>query len=334
MAVPQRTLTLLRRLARSNGATVDATVQALTRSWLAAWEDLSPAWQQAIDALLEQYERTGVWPSPWQVARIEAIAAVQQRTDRALTGLVGKADTATRRAVAEVSAATVQAEPDIIASQKPGLKVRAADRQAVVSELSARRWRITNLHRAVLDAASSAIRRPLLRPPLATQPTAAALTGQVRAGFDSALVRATTIAQTETVDTYRAASALVHDANRGVLDAWAWHCACDRRSCTACWAMHGRQFPLEVIGPDGHPACRCTRLPLAAGVNLPSAEARFRRLPRRDQLAILGPARLELFRSGRIGWADLAVQRNNPGWRTSWTPASVADLRRAADLAR
>lgn len=285
MAVPQRTLTLLRRLARSNGTTADATVRALTASWLTAWDDLAPGWQQAIAGIVEQYERTGAWPSPWQIARIEAIAAAQHKTEQTLTRLLTDADRDTRSAATRVSEATARTEPAIIGSQRAGLDVADAPSRDLAATLAARHTRITGLFRPLLDDAGGAIRRTLNRPPNLSQgiaPVAGTLLDHVRNGFDAPLIRSSTIVRTETADTYRTAAALVHDTNRQILTAWCWHCSCDRRSCSACWAMHGRSFPLEQPGPLGHPGCRCTRLPLAIGADLPSAEARFGRLSRRD----------------------------------------------------
>ncbi len=325
MAIPQRTLTLLNRLARSNAGTTDATVRAITSSWAAAWAGLDPAWQQAIAAIVEHHSRTGGWPSGWQIARIEAIAQAQRHTEQALRELVTDAASAARQSVATVGAATLGAEPRLIASQLPDATVRDAPHRAAESLHAARQRRVSALHRPIAGAAMSTIGRALLKP---KRPDI--LRAGVRAGFDTALVRASTIARTETVEAYRETAGLVHDANRRLLTAWAWHCSCDRRSCTACWAMHGQQFPLDVLGPAGHPSCRCTRLPLVAGADLPSAESRFRRLPRRSQLAILGPGRLDLFRSGAIAWGDLAARRPNKGWRDSYIPRPLADLKRIA----
>lgn len=333
MAVPRRTVTLLRKLANQVGGSADATVKALAGSWSQAWDELSPAWQQGITALVDQYQRTGSWPAPWQVARIEAIAVAQQRTERSLTVLLTEAAATTRDAAADVSRGTIAAELDIIGSQQPGLDVRAAPAAAVERALTARQARIVALHRPIPAETARAVRQVTARRPLrinVQQPLAQQLHNRVRAGFETGLTRASTIARTETVDTYRTAAAIVDEVNARILTNWAWHCSCDRRSCTACWAMHGQQFPLDVAGPAGHPGCRCTRLPLVAGVDLPSAEARFRRLPRRDQLAILGPGRLELLRSGQVAWADLAMRKTTTGWRDSYVPAPLADLQRAA----
>lgn len=332
MTVPQHTLTLLRRLARSNGATIDATVAAVAASWLAAWTDVSPAWQAAITAIVDQYQRTGAWPPAWQVARIEAIAVAEQRTQQALSGLIDAASTVTSAAVADIAAATVRAEPGIIASQRPGLQATSPSPRAVDATTRARQTRVALLHRPLAGASLNTLRQALTRRPAGPGPVHALLTDRVRAAFDTGLVRSSTIARTEPVDAYRDVSQLVQDTNRSLVSRWAWHCSCDRRSCPACWVMHGQQFPLDVAGPAGHPSCRCTRLPLTAGVDLPSAETRFRRLPRRQQIAILGPGRWELLRTGQVSWVDLVEQRPNPGWRHSYTPRPVAALRHRAAL--
>lgn len=343
MAVNRRTLILLRHLAAQVGGIADDTVRELAAAWLRDWDDLSPAWRQAVAAVVDQYTATGVWPAPWQTARIEAVARAQQRTEDNLTLLLTEAAVTTGAAAAAVSAATIAAEPIIIASQLPPAvqAVTAAGvagavaATAVSTALAARRQRITDLHRPVIADAVNTVRRVFTRPPQSIEDPvrlAQDLFNRARAGFDSGLTRAATIARTEPIDTYRATAGIVHGANRTIIRGWAWVCVCDLRSCPACWAMHGTRHRLDEPGPLGHPGCRCQRLPLVGDADLPTAQARFRRLSRRDQLAILGPARLALYRSGRIGWGDLAQPRHTPGWRTAYVPTSVRDLQRLADL--
>lgn len=334
MAVPRRTLTLLRKLANQVGTTADDTVRALAASWVAGWDRLSPAWQQAIAAILDDYQRTGVWPAPWRMARIEAVARAQEATRRSLTTLLTESAQTTRTAVAEVSAATVKAEPQIIASQKAGLPRAVIPAAVIATALVARQNRVSVLHQAINTAVSGALGSLLARPPVETEPERAAreLYNRARYGFDAPLIRASNVARTEPIDTYRTAAGIVHSANPQIVTGWAWTASLDRRCCLACWAMHGRTFPLTVAGPEGHGGCRCTRLVLAEGVSLPSAEARFRRLSRRDQIAILGPGRWEMWRSGQASWDSLAELRPNRGWRDSWVPRPVTDLRRLAGI--
>ncbi len=338
MAVPRRSLTLLRRLARHNGGLIDATVRDITASWLQAWNDLDPAWQAGIAAILDQYASTGVWPPPWQVTRIEAVARATVRTERSLAGLLAVASAMTTDAAGRISAATLAAEPTVIAAQSAAVTAvelaETVPTSTVASALAARRNRIGALHRPIAADVVAAIGRVFTHPPTTTGRAGldAGMLTRIRAGFDGGLTRTVTIARTEPVDAYRTTAQIVHAANPRLVTGWAWLCQLDLRACVSCWAMHGTRHPLDEPGPAGHPSDRCQRLPLVGANTLPSAETRFRRLSRRDQLTVLGPARLELFRSGQIGWADLAVRRAAPGWRDSYVPRPVADLQRLAGI--
>jgi hypothetical protein len=323
---------LLRRLARHNGRIIDATVRDITTGWLQAWDDLGPAWQQAVTVILDQYTATGTWPAPWQVARIEAIARATQRTEQSLTRLLTDAAALVSESAGQISAATLAAEPSLITSQTP--TTSAADVSVPAaragSALDARRARVGSLLRPIGASVTAAITWELTHPPNAGRRPAAGMLARIRAGFNAGLTRAVTVVRTETVDTYRTAAGLVHAANPSVVTGWAWICSCDRRSCLACWSMHGTTHPLDDAGPAGHPSCRCMRLPLAEGTSPSTAEAKFRRLSRRDQLKILGRTRHELWRSGAIAWDRLAVRRSTAGWRDSYVPRPVADLQRLA----
>src|SRR5690606_17046295 len=107
----------------------------------------------------------------------------------------------------------------------------------------------------------------------------------------------------------------VHAANSDVLAGWVWQASLDRRCCPSCWAMHGRVFAADEPGPWDHPQGRCARIPKTRtwrelGIDLdepdddlPDAQARFWALPHTARLAIMGPTRLELLRTGRIDWS-------------------------------
>lgn len=334
MAVPRQAISRLQRLARQVGGATDDTVRALAKNWISSWNTLTPAWRQAVVAIVAEYERTGTWPASWQIARIEAVARAQEQTRQTLTALVTEASGLTQASAAQISALTANGEPGIIAAQLPHAKAARAAEPQIGAALRGRQARIVALHAPLAGWATEAIRLGLGRKPGAADAVRwpQNLYDRTRSGFDSALVRASTIARTELVDTYRGAAGLVHEANARALDGWCWYCRCDLRSCPACWAMHGRTFPLTVAGPEGHGGCRCTPLPLASGSSLPTAEARFRRLSRRDQKAVLGPARWELWHSGDITWSDLAVRQGNRGWRDTYVPRSVTDLRRLAGV--
>jgi SPP1 gp7 family putative phage head morphogenesis protein len=180
---------------------------------------------------------------------------------------------------------------------------------------------------------------------LGTNPNTAAtrMLQRTRGGFDGGLSRATRIARTEMLDAYRNAAHTADEANTDVLAGWRWQASLTARTCPACLAMHGRLFPTSQPGPQGHVNCRCSRLPVTkswaelgfVGLGepvdqMPDAEDWFDRLPPVEQAAIMGPTRLRLLRSGEIGWEDLAVKVPNSGWRPSWQPRNLSQLRRRA----
>ena len=89
--------------------------------------------------------------------------------------------------------------------------------------------------------------------------------------------------------------------------------------------------------------CRCARLPLSKSWAdlgfpevsepkslLPDSRSWFDDQSQDDRLAIMGKSRLELLDSGKVGWDDLTTKRTTPGWRDSWAPTSLADLRSKA----
>lgn len=325
---------LLRQLADQVGATADDAVRELAARWLAEWDTLEPVWRAAVTDIVARYQATGVWPAPWETARIPSVASATARTDRTVPLLLTEAAVTTGAAAAAVSAATAVAHTAIISAALSTAAAGAAAHQ-VAAALTARRHRITDLHRPVAAETTNSVRYVLTRPgrlPADPARTADTVFGRVRAGFDTGLNRAVTIARTELVDTYRTAAHLVDTANRHLFGEWEWRSQVDSRTCPACWAMHGTRWPITTPGPAGHPNCRCMRLPVPrSGGPVVDAAARFARLPRARQIAVMGPARLALLSSGRIGWDDLAVRRSTNGWRPSYQTRTVSDLQLIAD---
>lgn len=350
--IGRETLRLLQGLATTVGTEIDDTVREMAADWARQWGHLSPQWRAAVVDLLEA-SRSGRRLGPWDVARTGSVDSASIATDTALAALVARAATRTRRTVAPVVAATVAAEPHIIASQLPpaaagdaaagyAAKVDPAAVDAIRRRTSAR---INTVAEPVAADTSSSIRRALLRAVTRAGFTVAAVVAEVRAVFDDAMTRTAGIARTELVDARRLTAAYVHDVNADVVAEWVWVSRLlPGRTCASCWAMHGTVHPLTEPGPLDHLYGQCNRVPKLkpwtelgysddepAGL-IPDARARFDALPEADQLRILGPARLDLYTTGQISWDDLAVKRTNPGWRDSYTPTRVRDLQRLAAL--
>lgn len=148
---------------------------------------------------------------------------------------------------------------------------------------------------------------------------------------DLQLSRAMTIARTEQIDAHRTAARATEVANTDVLAGWEWVAHGDERLCPACLAMHGEQFPTEQPGPEGHPNCRCARVPVTKswaelgfpGMRepKPAGETRSDILEGMsdDELRrMLGARGYEAWKAGTYPVEKWAVRRVNPDWRPSY----------------
>lgn len=144
---------------------------------------------------------------------------------------------------------------------------------------------------------------------------------QVRAAYGTGLSRALNIARTETLRAYRTATHENYIANDDVIAEWVWVCACSRRSCASCFAMHGSVHALSEH-LDEHPSGRCVAAPRIRnqpnGISMPGSE-RFAALDASDQLHILGPGRFALYERGAISIAptgsdSIVGRRSSNAW--------------------
>lgn len=367
MPVTRTTVALVRRLRRDVGVEVDATARALTAAWMAAWRRLTPAWTVAAADLVAERARLGHWPRPTDLARLTRVMSALAATEDTLDALTGTVRSTATSAADRVIDLDVDLEPRIVASQAPDTQAEALhryltreqdDRSTVGLQVSTRirtdavnvirrraEGQITALSVPLSSDAVAVMRRELIRGiDVGANPreAAARMVARAEGGFNGGLTRALVISRTEILDAYRQTSHQIHNANSDVVTGWQWWAELDRRCCPSCWSMHGREFPTAAPGPDDHQQGRCTRLPVLApwsqlGITTPEppaetvdARSRFLSLPQAAQVAVMGPARLALLLSGRIGWTDLAFQRVTRGWRPSFAPTPVAVLARLA----
>lgn len=357
MAVTDRSLWLLAQLRDQVGGATDNAVRDITAAWVLAWDELADAWRKAIDEIIVEYLASGVWPPPWKLARLSRLNTTAVATQQALTALTSVTVAQSTAGVDTIVAATVAAEPAIMASQLPAQLAAAAlrtyARNVVPSALEAialrARQQITATTWPLAAEATEAVRRALIRG-VATgaHPGDAArdMLRRVEGDFNGGLGRALNVARTEMLDAYRDVAEHVHAVNEDVLDGWTWIATLDRRTCPSCWGMHGTHHPLTEHGPEDHQSGRCARMPKlkswrALGIDLdedddliPDAQARFDDLPEATQRAIVGPARLAMMQAGQISLADLPVRKNNPAWRPSYVPRTLAQLDRVVHRRR
>lgn len=353
MAIRQPTLRLVRDLRVTVGVEADQATRDLTAAWVRAWNTLAPDLRAALLEVAAQAAEHGHWPKPWELARIQRLRMALLATQEALAKLGDRTGVTVSDAAGLAIQATAEVEPRLIASQLP-----AAGQATATATFAARltpsaldaivartQSRIVAVSRPLSGQAMDVMRRELIRGVAGgsnPRESARQMLARTEGAFNGGLSRAVNIARTEVLDAYRTTSREIHAANADVVGGWVWTCALQKNSCAACWSKHGTVYPVTTPGPWDHQSGRCSRVPKARpwrelGIDLdepddliPDARTRFDGLPKADQVAILGPARLELLRSGHIDWADLAVRRDNPDWRPSYAPRTVADLQRRA----
>jgi SPP1 gp7 family putative phage head morphogenesis protein len=145
-------------------------------------------------------------------------------------------------------------------------------------------------------------------------------------GVNLGLNRALLIARTEVLRAHREATRTTYQANADVVAGWVWHANLDRRTCPACWAMHGSFHGLDER-LDGHPGCRCAMVPrtrswaelgfLGIPETRPEVEVGsevFARQPEEAKREVLGRAGYLAFRRGEVKLADFVARRENPEW--------------------
>lgn len=160
------------------------------------------------------------------------------------------------------------------------------------------------------------------------------------------MARSLTIARTEMLRAYRAASARSYQANKDVLDGWVWLSAGDGDTCAACLGMHGSVHPLsETL--SSHPNCRCTMGPLTKplsdilGVDVPGDDSRldvpagdaiFANLSDARKLSVLGsPAALDAWKAGEVTLSDFVGVKRSAAWGDSHYQRSLTAARAAAE---
>ncbi len=341
MPVTRRTLRTARAIRVDIDREVEHAVADLVRAWGVAWDAVADEWRVAVAELVAAMQ-DGRWPS-------RAVILRNARVQRAMQITAGKIDELGQY----VGVRVTQGIPDLLAAQELRLVeligsqvpdtftvdwARVSDKQldAIVKRTTRQ---ITAKARPLSAQVTAGVKQELIRGvATGTNPerVASILIDRFGTRFNGGLWRARTICRTEILDATREAALASRKENRAVLAGWRWMCAFSSRTCPACLDMNGRLFPIDEPGPDDHPAGRCTAVPVTRswrdlGIDadepegeFPDAQAWFERQTPKVQQQIMGADRLQALNSGRLQWGQIAVARQNPGWRRSFVPRAVA----------
>lgn len=323
----------------------DQQVRDLVTAWATAWDVLEPEYRASIDELLAAAKDGKVKAS--QVRRNsklkQALELTRAELDQ-LTTLTNQTITATipdavnLGGVTNANALATQLPPGhtgvLVAWDSISPDAVAAMVQRTTEQIHAATWPLAAQSEAVM-------KQELLRGiTLGAGPrdTARRIIKRTEGLFNGGLNRALTIARTETLDAHRAGSAASAKQNKDVLTGWRWFCHLGGRTCAACLSMNGREFPVDVVGPEGHQNCRCARVDtpktwrqLGFDIdepkdNFPDAQAWYDNLTPESQAVIMGKKRRDMLASGEISWDSLAAKKSTSGWRDSWVVTPLKDL--------
>lgn len=325
----------------------DAQQRALVAAWAHAWDEIATLLVPVMaDALV-----AGTQVTATQLRAARRVQAALAIVLARLEELVGESAQIITSPLAGLVDAAGAAQASIIDSQLPPGSPLAdpdswsrVDRRQVDAIVQRTTEHIVSRLRPLSTAAEQAMRRELVRGvAVGSNPrvTARRMVARSKDGFAGGLTRAMTIARTETLDAYRAAAQAGEEQHADVLDGWVWLATLSARTCPACLSMHGREFPLTQAGPEGHPQCRCSRMPKVKtwadlgfdGIEEPppligDADAFFTGLTPAQQRDLLGRRGYLAWQAGVWPREEWAVLRSTDGWRDSWVnarPPQVAD---------
>ena len=353
MAATDATLRVVAAARRDLDRVLAGHETAVARAWSTAWAAVAAEWVAAVDAVLDG---ATAWPTRSQILRADRARRALSATEEGLRAAAGDVAAAAARLPSGVVATAAEREAAAIAASLPPnaaiqIGVTSWDlvsRDALDAIVTRTTQRITSLHRPIAAETLRHIKSVLVRGvAVGENPrrAAARMVDRLERAHDLGRTRALVISRTEILDAHRAAQRAQDAANGDVVTGWQWVSALDVRTCPSCWGMHGTIHPLTESGPDDHQQGRCTSIPATKtwrelGFSLiepesvvPDAEDVFSRLSPDEQRLVMGPERLDLLKSGRVRFGDLATKRSTDGWRDSWAPTPVASFRTKAAAA-
>lgn len=304
---------------------------------------LDEARNRAIDALDEAYRRVDEHPDdPGYAFTAERLDATLRQIEDAYRAA---GDAARGVAIDATTLASILGTDSANAAAgvyAPGWAVaNIAQGQAVVA--AATSGPFARVLASLGPDAAEAARRELVQGAILGQNPRKTARQMVAAADGLSKQRARTIARTETLRAFRAASLDRYRQHGDLLHGWTWHSALDRRTCAACWAMHGTVHPLDEA-MAAHVNCRCRALPVPdlgeeetkaylAALNGPKTkggtgpqgggfrgtpgEHAFTKLPEADKRTVLGPSRYRLYKARKATLQQMTGRADSPVWGSS-----------------
>lgn len=307
----------------------EAALREMARRWLQVEQQL----QAQMDALtLELAGRTGPLTGG-QLARLQRYQELQAQIDAQLAQYAAYVEADVRRRQLDAGLQAVEgsslalqataAESGISAGFNR-LPTSAVERMVgLAGDGSPLRDVLTSAGRVGPDALAAELVRGVA---LGLNPREIARRA-MRQGLATSFTRMATIARTEVLRVARKAT-LDNYRQSGVCRGWRRLAAKNERTCLACLALDGEEYDLEDDF-DQHVNCRCTLIPVLKNrppLKLQTGQEWFEAQPEATQRRMMGPARYELWQSGKLGWGDLYTIHEDDRWGNSPQVTPVKSL--------
>lgn len=347
MATTPASLRLEQALHADLAGTVDQHARETIRSWAMAYDEIAGDLADALEGLIRASADNSVTRRDLLLNRRlqQALAVIADALDTLLAGSASRAIGDLQLVVTQAGAAQAQVIAAMLPEDARLVDLDAWSRVnplAIGAIVQRSTEQITSRSRPLSAEAYMAVRRELIRGVAAgsnPRQTARRIVARSERGFTGGLARALTVARTETLDAHRAGAALGQAQHPNVLTGWVWNANLGPRTCRACLAMHGQEFPLDTPGPYGHQNCRCSRSPKTLswaelgfpGIEepedvRPDAETYFQSLSAADQRHILGKRGYAAWVRGDYPIKNWVRRRSNSGWRDSFVPTNPPRL--------
>lgn len=322
---------------------------ALAARWQTTWDQLQPEYEELLTDLLGAKADDTGWVSP-RLMRGSRLEQALEHTRELLRGVtqvdIDAADEYTLPIVQSMvdgntRAITAQLPPQhagvVVQWDRMNTKALDAIFERTTQQITARSW-------SLADDVTQVIRQELTRGVVVgdnPRTTARRMTKRTGDQVNWGRNRALNISRTEMLDASRAAQEANDRANKDVIRGWQWMCTLgSNRTCIACAVMHGTFHHPTDPGPEGHPSCRCARVPVTkswADLGIPgmdddplpidptAGQTWFDNLTPDAQATVMGSAaRLQAYNSGALTWNNLVIRKQNPEWRPSYIPTPMA----------
>lgn len=344
MAITDEIIEIIRLSRDRTVALSDEQVIAITTAWVAAWDELTPEFQDALSDLLSSSDE--VIPAR-VVARNQRVTQALQQAKQRLDELSASTEVIVANDIGQVVLDAATSRYSSLLAQLPAgqshVELNRLNQIALDAIVARTTQQIHSARLPLADDTIAAMRSELIRGiTVGSNPneTARRIVRRTEGKFNGGLIRATRIARTEMLTAHRTADLQFAKQNTNVIQSRVWMARLDSRTCASCLAQHGTEWSADAYGPADHVQGRCVFIDKTKswaelgfdGIEDQSLDLEAQRDAWWDNLTddtkqrVLGPGKYELWDNGDITWSDLSKHVSNSEWMDHYAETPLKDL--------